>query len=115
MNRSMEQRDAEVKKTMNILDEMPRIEAHHLFRARLLQRIEASAQTASTSAGFNPRLAFFSLLLLFNIAMGVLLFLHQDPQMTNRSSAIAESYNEEYGSPALSYYEQPVADQTGNE
>lgn len=111
MNRSMEQRDAEVKKTLNILDEMPRIETHHLFRAHLLQRIEAESRNRHVAGAFNPRLAFFSLLLAINIAMGMLMFMHHEPQTAmNRNGAFAESYTEDYGSPALSYY-----DQTGNE
>lgn len=111
MNRSKGQPEAEALKTMNILDEMPVIEAHHLFRARLLQRIESEGQSRSVPAGFNPRLAFFSLLLAVNVAMGMIMFLHNEPQSAlNRSGAVAEAYSEDYGGPALSYY-----DQAGNE
>jgi hypothetical protein len=116
MNRTKEHLDAEVAKTMKILDEMPRIEPHHLFRARLLQRIEAAGAADAPAGGFMPRLAFFSLLLAVNVGMGVLLFTHQDTQPTaNRNGAVAESYSEDYGGPALSYYDQPTIYQNDNQ
>ncbi len=107
MNSSNEQRSAEAVKTMRILDELPRIEPHHLFRAHLLQRIESENARASVVAGLNPRLAFFSLLLAINIALGTMLFLDRDTRSSMQGGdAIAESYGDEYGSPALSYYDQ---------
>jgi len=115
MNRSMAERDAEVMKTLKILDDMPRIEVHHLFRARLLQRIETGESRRAIAGGFNPRLAFFSLLLAINIGMGMLMITHRDPQsVTAHGGATAESYSDDYGGPALSYYEQ-AADSQGNE
>jgi hypothetical protein len=108
MNRSTEQRNAEVEKTLGLLDQMPRVEVNHLFRARLLQRIDAmeaqkSSRTTAFAGGFNPRLAFTALLLVLNVASGVMLYLHESPQAT---SAIAESFSgEDYGGPALSYYD----------
>ncbi|NTW51471.1 MAG: hypothetical protein HGB22_02605 [Chlorobiaceae bacterium] len=115
MNRSTEQRDAEVVKTLKILDDMPRLEVHHLFRAHLLQRIDAieakSSFAVSLSGGFNPRFAFFGLLLVFNIASGMLFFMHGTPQSTTSNSGVlAEAFNEDYGGPALSYYDQTGAD-----
>jgi hypothetical protein len=115
MNRSKEQRNAEVMKTMGILDDMPGIKVNHLFRARLLQRIDAAAESRSFAGGFNPRLAFFGLLLGVNIAMGTILFLHQEPQAADRPVATAESFSEDYGSPALSYYDQQATDSQGSE
>ncbi len=115
MNRSTEQRDAEVVKTLKILDDMPRLEVHHLFRAHLLQRIDSmesrNSFASSLAGGFNPRLAFFGLLLILNIGSGMLLFVHGTPQSTiNSSGGLAEAFNEDYGGPALSYYDQTSAD-----
>jgi hypothetical protein len=115
MNRSTEHRNAEVDKTLRILDEMPNLEVHHLFRARLMQRID-SLETKNSSAfafagGFNPRFAFFGLLLILNIASAMLLFMHGTPQSTiSVSGGLAESFSEDYGGPALSYYDQSTAD-----
>ncbi len=114
MNRSKAQRDAEVMNTMGILDRMPEVRASHLFRARLLERIEESEAHRSPGGYAYPRLAFFSLLLAINIAMGALLFLHQTPQVAPaRNLATTESYSEDYGSPALSYYDQQNDNPTG--
>ena len=117
MNRSKEQRDAEVLKTMDILDNMPKVELHHLFRARLLERIDATERSRAVSRGFSPRLAFFSLLLTVNVGMGVLMFTHQDSStITARNGETAEAVSDEYGSPALSYYEQsPMQDSQDGE
>lgn len=107
MNRSKEQRDAEVMKTMNLLDKMPGVEPHHLFRARLLERIDAEGRNRAVTGGFNPRLAFFGLLLTVNVGMGILMFTHQESvTSTTRNGDTAEAVSDEYGSPALSYYEQ---------
>jgi hypothetical protein len=110
MNRSTEQRNAEVAKTLGMLDQMPRVEVNHLFRARLLQRIDAmevkkSSETPAFGGAFNPRLAFMTLLLVLNVASAIMLFMHESPQATGASGAIAESLSEDYGGPALSYYD----------
>ncbi|NTU58159.1 MAG: hypothetical protein HGB00_04465 [Chlorobiaceae bacterium] len=115
MKRSTEQRNAEVDRTLRILDEIPRLEVHHLFRARVLQRVESldnsNTFAVAMAGGFNPRLAFFGLLLILNIASAMLLFMHKTPQSTISGSAgIAEVFSEDYGGPALSYYDQPSAD-----
>ncbi|NTV02494.1 MAG: hypothetical protein HGB04_06870 [Chlorobiaceae bacterium] len=117
MKISKEQLDTEVMKTLGILDNMPKVQPHHLFRARLLERIDAAAGSRPAAVGFNPRLAFFGLLLSVNIGMGVLMFTRQDSATTAaRSGDTAEAVGEEYGSPALSYYEQaPVPDQQDGE
>jgi hypothetical protein len=116
MNRSKEQRDAEVMKTMSILDDMPGIKAHHLFRAHLLQRIEAAERPRAVAGGFNPRLAFFGLLLAVNVGMGMLMFTHQEPQtMAAHSGDTADAISEDYGGPALSYYDQQAPEPQNNE
>ncbi|AAM71523.1 MAG TPA: hypothetical protein DEB17_07160 [Chlorobaculum sp.] len=110
MNRTTEQRNAEVMKTIGLLDQMPRVEVDHLFRVRLMQRIEAmevkkTSWSALPGGAFNPRLAFMALLLMLNIASALMLFMHGTPQATGSSGAIAESLTEDYGGPALSYYD----------
>lgn len=116
MKRSKEQRDAEVMKTMKILDNMPEIKAHHLFRAHLLQRIETVERSRNVAKGFNPRLAFFGLLLTVNVGMGMLMFTHQESQMmTSRSGDTAEAVSEDYGGPALSYYDQQAPEHQDSE
>jgi hypothetical protein len=115
MNRTTEQRNAEVTKTLEMLDKMPRIEVNHHFRARLLQRIDAMEVRKSTGAvvlggAFSPKLALMTLLLVLNIASAVMLYMHQSPQLAGASGAVAESMSEDYGGgPALSYYDDQSA------
>ncbi|NTV68140.1 MAG: hypothetical protein HGB06_10800 [Chlorobaculum sp.] len=114
MNRSNEQRNAEVGKTLEMLDKMPKIEVNHHFRARLMQRIDALEVKQSTGAAvfggaFSPKLAFMTLLLVLNVASAVMMYMHQSPQSAGSSAAVAESLNEDYGGPALSYYDDQSA------
>ncbi|NTW54099.1 MAG: hypothetical protein HGB15_04940 [Chlorobaculum sp.] len=114
MNRTNEQRNAEVTKTLEMLDKMPKIEVNHHFRARLLQRIDAMEVKQSSGAivfggAFSPKLALMTLLLVLNIASAVMMYMHQTPQLTGSSGAVAESMNEDYGGPALSYYDDQSA------
>lgn len=115
MKRSKEQRDAEVMKTMGILDNMPEIRAHHLFRAHLLQRIESAERSRNVAGGFNPRLAFFGLLLTVNVGMGLLMFTHQESQTMTPRGDTAEAVSEDYGGPALSYYDQQAPEHQDSE
>jgi hypothetical protein len=115
MNRSTEQHNAEAKKTLEMLERLPRVEVNHLFRARLMQRIDAmevtkSSRVAVFGGGFSPRLALMALLLVLNFASAIMLYLHETPQATGASGAIAaESFSEVYGGPALSYYDDQSA------
>jgi hypothetical protein len=114
MNRTTEQRNAEVTKTIGMLDQMPKVEVNHLFRVRLMQRIEAmevkkTSWLALPGSSFSPRLAFMTLLLVLNVASAFMLFMHETPQATGPSMATAESFSEDYGGPALSYYDDQSA------
>jgi hypothetical protein len=116
MNRSTEQRDAEVLKTLNILDDMPSLRPHHLFRAHLLQHIEtlpySGREARAISSGFNPRLAFMAVLLVINIASAGVLFMPHNPEPAgNLVSEVSEPSIDDYASPALSYYDLPVTEQ----
>jgi len=114
MNRTTEQRNAEVAKTLEMLDQMPGVEVNHRFRAQLMQRIDAmeagkSSGTALFGGALNPKLAFMALLLVLNIASGFMLFTKETPQATGAQGTIAESFSEDYGGPALSYYDDQSA------
>jgi hypothetical protein len=111
MNRTTEQRNTEAAKTLDMLDKMPKVEVNHLFRARLLQRIDAmeSGKTAGATlfgGAFSPKLAFMTVLLILNVASAVLLFLHEAPrQNTGAATPVAENVSADYGGPALAYYD----------
>lgn len=114
MNRSFEQLEAEVSKTLEILDRMPQLEPSPRFRAQLMQRINAMEPVSNggmtVSMAFSPKVAFLALLLMLNIASAMLLFTSQTPQSaTGASGTLADSFSEDYGGPALSYYDDQSA------
>ena len=115
MNRTTEKRNAEVTKTLDMLDRMPRIEVSRNFRVQLLQRIDAmevkkSSGAAAFGGAFKPKLALMSLLLVLNIASAVMLYMHESPQLAGASGTVAEAMSEDYGGgPALSYYDDQSA------
>jgi len=115
MNRNSEQQNAEVIKTLEMLDRMPEVKVNHLFRARLMQRIESmevsrNSRLASSGGAFNPRVAFLALLLILNVASAGFLFLHESPRQNSAlSGGISETFSEDYGGPALSYYDEQSA------
>jgi hypothetical protein len=121
MKKSREHIEAEVMKTLKILDDMQDIRPHHLFRAHLMQKIEEETEKRFSSAlprsiSSNLRLAFIALLLLINIT-SALLFFGKDPlqPMAAITGDQLETFSEDYASPALSYYAQPTGDQTNND
>ena len=100
---------SEVMKTMEIFEQMPRLRVHHLFRARLMQKIGESGKNVpvkSSAAGmFSPRLVLVTLLVMANIVSAILLFSHDAAEQAAGTLAdTQESFNEEYAGPALSYY-----------
>jgi hypothetical protein len=115
MNRNSEKQQAEIAKTLGMLDRMPEVQVNHLFRVRLLQRIESmevSRKSVLTRRDgiFNPRVAFLALLMVFNVASAGFLFLHESPQQSGTlMGGISETFSEDYGGPALSYYDEQSA------
>jgi hypothetical protein len=72
-------------------------------------QIGKTSGTAVFGGAFNPKLAFMALLLVLNIASAFMLYLHETPQAVGSSGTIAESISEDYGGPALSYYDDQSA------
>jgi hypothetical protein len=109
--------EAEVMKTLKLLDEMPVLKVHHLFRVKLMQRVDdmqqSSARKGNGALSLNVRLAFMALLLLVNIASAVL-FIRSDKvrPLASLGGNASEWFSDDYASPALAYYAQPANDQT---
>lgn len=111
MNTSTERRDEEVMRTLAILDDMPAVKAHHLFRAKLLQRIEeqeaASLRSRSAGARLQPVPALLALLVIMNIASATMLFFHGSTP-ADSGSLYGDStgwQGDDYAGPTLSYYD----------
>ncbi|NEX14319.1 MAG: hypothetical protein C1941_06460 [Prosthecochloris sp.] len=99
--------ETEVRKTLALLDTLPELESHHLFRARLFERIEHEAagpyhERHSTAGGL--KLALMVFLFVINIgSVFVLMQSNTSEQMLSKQEVI-QSLTNEYNSPALSYY-----------
>lgn len=109
MKHTREQLESEVTRTMEILEQMPRLRVHHLFRARLLHKIaEAGEDNLSGRAAggmFNARLVFMTLLIVVNITSALFFYRHDvQSGFAEKSTDLQEAFSEEYASPALSYY-----------
>ncbi|MBN1929598.1 MAG: hypothetical protein JW764_08670 [Chlorobiaceae bacterium] len=115
MNRNSEHLEAEVSKTLELLDQMPKVQVSGRFRTQLLHRIDSmehagGAVGTTVLAVFSPKLAFLTLLLMLNIASAMLLFMNGGPQSaTGISGTLAETFSDDYGGPALSYYDDQSA------
>ncbi len=106
--------EAQVAKTMKLLDEMKPLEVNHFFRARLMQRIEREfgpeAKQTHAVAGnrFVFRLAFFALLIVINLGATVL-SVQQNKRWTTSVSGISEmldKLSDDYTSHEFAYYDQ---------
>ncbi|TCD48872.1 hypothetical protein [Chlorobium sp. N1] len=106
----------EARKTMEILERMGGIEAHHLFRARLNERIERDSATGAlgrTGAprAANYRLAFMLLLILINLGSALVVLIQNAGDSTPAISEMLSSFGDDYSSSTFAYYQdQPVPD-----
>lgn len=106
MNRN-DRMETDVRKTMEALDNLPRLEAHYLFRARVMERIshEASIRAGEASTSMRSvKLALMAFLLIVNIGSALVLMLSNGTEQTFSKQDTLESLTYEYSSPALSYY-----------
>ncbi len=98
---------AEVRKTIEMLDNLPELKAHYLFRANLIEKIAHGAaqpaQEVRLSAG-GLKLALMVFLFIINIGSALFLMLSNDSEQIFSKSDMLESLTNEYSSPALSYY-----------
>lgn len=101
--------ETEVRQTVEVLDNLPHLEAHYLFRTRVMERISNEAPTRPGEAGSSLipglKFAFMALLLIINIGSALALMLpNVDQQAFISKQDTFESLTNEYSSPALSYY-----------
>ena len=99
--------NTEVRKTIEVLDNLPRVEAHYLFRARVMEKIshEASIHPGGTNTPMRSmKLALMAFLFIINIGSALVLMLSNGSEQTFSKQDTLESLAYEYSSPALSYY-----------
>ncbi|MBV5302910.1 MAG: hypothetical protein JZU70_01715 [Chlorobium sp.] len=103
---------AEVRRTMQLLDEVKPLEVHHLFRVRLMRRIEDELERRVKGRG-NTRseykLAFLVMLLVVNLASALLLVKPDKDQAMVEAGQLAESQSDDYSSQEFAYYDRTTS------
>ncbi len=104
INNTVEQ---EVRKTMGLLDNLPELKAHYLFRAHLMERIEEEKPQTAVGryvANYGMQLALIVFLFLINIGSVIALTRSNDSEPMLGKHQLIESMTNEYSSPTLSCY-----------
>lgn len=107
MHQKQRQIKLEAEKTLAMLDSLPRLEAHHLFRARVLERLAEEAGTPANQAFMNSyvvKMALMLMLLAVNIVTALLIMQPAEEESMLSRSDMLEIISDDYGSPAISYY-----------
>jgi hypothetical protein len=104
--------EAEVCKTMQLLDEIKPLEVHHLFRVRLMRRIEdelGQRRKSRSNTRSEYKLAFIVMLLVINLASALLLVKPGENQSVTTIGQLAESQSDDYSSQEFAYYDQTTS------
>jgi len=99
--------DDQVRTTLEILDNLPQLKAHHLFRVHLMNRIEQNSPGMlhmPYMAGYGLKMALMALLVVINIGTAFLFMQSGNDSAMISENDMLERLNNEYSSPALSYY-----------
>ncbi|MEI7933701.1 MAG: hypothetical protein WCH30_01420 [Chlorobiaceae bacterium] len=109
MKQHNEKIEAEVSKTMNLLDEFVPLELHHQFRVRLMRRVESEIglERGGQYFGihFDYRLAFMALIFVINLA-STLLSVQQGDESTTTISEVSFIQSDNYANQEFAYYDQ---------
>lgn len=112
MKQYNEEVEAEVMQTMQLLDEVKPLEVHHLFRVRLMQRVEDELEEGGKSRSnlsIGYKLAFIVLLLVINLASALLLVKVGEDRAMTTVGQLAESQSDDYSSQEFAYYDQTTS------
>lgn len=100
--------ETEVRKTIEVLDNLPSLETHYLFRTRVMERLSNETPIRPGEAGAslipNLKFAFMAALLIVNVGSAFFLMLPNNDQQVFSRQDTYENLIKEYSSPALSYY-----------
>ncbi len=112
MKKCHEQVETEVTETMRLLDDVEHLEVHHLFRVRLMRRVEEElvqkgGGRVSTRIDFG--LAFIVLLLLVNLASALLIIKPEEGQSAATVGQLADNQSDDYSSQEFGYYDQTAS------
>jgi len=111
MKHNIDTKEEEVRKIMQLLDEMQPLKVSPLFRVEAV----SNNRRSETFHSFNPRLAFAALLVVINISSAMLFFSSTEQQAKETASNATETVNDDYTSPALAYYTETGTEFSGSE
>lgn len=115
MKKRNENIDTRVVETMALLDEVAPLEVHHLFRVKLMQRVEREFGAGSVQANgkmstrLDFRLAFMAMLLVVNLGSALVTVFDGNQQATGSVSELLDNQGDEYTSQEFAYYDQTSA------
>lgn len=110
MKRPDEHIEAEIRRTLDLLDDLPVLHASPHFRVHLMQRIEATRKgmfgygASRQTDGFRIRFAVAALLLVVNISSALLFFNSPEPLSLADAGEALEQLGDEYSGEELAYY-----------
>jgi len=110
MKRPDEHIEAEIRRTLDLLDDLPALHASPLFRVHLMQRIEASQRRRfgygafRQAEGFRIKFAVAALLLVVNISSALLFFNAPEPLSLADAGEAIEQLRDDYSGEELAYY-----------
>lgn len=120
MKRSDENIEEQIRRTLAVHDDLPKLQVSPLFRVHLMQRIDTERnRKAGTAAirgteGFNIKLAFAVMLLVINISSTLLFFSSSDQLKLADAADALEQLTDDYSRPELAYYVE-TADAAGSQ
>lgn len=108
--------EAEVVKTMKLLDELEPLEVHHMFRVRVMQRVERTfSQKSKRMTNLSGRMAdfrfaFMALLVIVNVGSTMLSLQNSKTMSKTEISALYDASGDDYSTQEFAYYDQTGAD-----
>lgn len=112
MKKCNEQIEAEVTRSMKLLDEMETVKVSNLFRVRLMQRIEreykerAGGERRHFGNRLDFRLAVMATLLIVNLGSALLSLSGGGQKATTTISELLDNQSDDYSSQDFAYYDQ---------
>ncbi|MBM3162041.1 MAG: hypothetical protein FJZ79_01645 [Chlorobi bacterium] len=102
--------EEQVRRALQVLDDLPGLQVSPFFRVHLMQRIETIRDSAPWYSdllrpeGLKVKLAFAALLLAINIGSATLFFSAGDPLSLADAGEALEQLSDEYSGEELAYY-----------
>lgn len=97
--------EAEVCKTMSLLDELVPLELHHQFGVRLMHRVEEETDLKYSGFRIDYRLAFMALIFVVNVGT-TMLSIQQGDEARTTVSEVPFNQSDDYSNQEFASYDQ---------